>query len=382
VAMDRIKVCLIATHFAEYAFCLARSLARHAEVLLILNRENAEAELEHRVLCESIEGVQFRFMRKHKNPFRIPGEALSLAKAVRSFRPDVIHVQEDSKDALSLALPFFGGAPLVLTMHDPKPHSGDDSRVRNRTRHGAYIRQLRALADAVIVHGNALVRDVPEALARSNVETFVIPHGPLGLDASPSRPVVREIGRFLFFGRIEAYKGLEYFIAAVRSLRDRGVDARGVIAGRGSDLERHRGVIAANECFELINRFLSPAEVTEQFLMADAIVMPYVNATQSGVAAYAMGLGRPVVSSDVGAIREIVRDRETGLLVPPRDVPALTEAMAKIVEDRSLAERLGDAARRQSKEDFSWGTIACQTLAAYQNVLAVAHRRRISVSSR
>jgi glycosyltransferase involved in cell wall biosynthesis len=71
--------------------------------------------------------------------------------------------------------------------------------------------------------------------------------------------------------------------------------------------------------FELIEKFLTPEEVVREFSASAAVVvMPYDNATQSGVAAYAIGVGRAVVAFDVGALHEMVQDGKTGLLCASR----------------------------------------------------------------
>jgi glycosyltransferase involved in cell wall biosynthesis len=66
-----------------------------------------------------------------------------------------------------------------------------------------------------------------------------------------------------------------------------------------------------------------------------------------------MACGVPVVSTDVGAIGEIVRDGETGIMVPPRDVAALATALARLAADEALRARLATAGRAAAEERFS-----------------------------
>jgi hypothetical protein len=174
------RVCLIATHFAEYSFELAQALARAgADVLVVASLENTIGEIGEVFVRGGCGGVRTHFIRKSRNPVNLLGQALGLSGAVRAFRPHVMHVQEDSKDVLAAALPFLPKVPMLLTMHDPKPHSGADAKVRSRSRHGAYIVQLRRRADA---HSRA--RAVPWWIGRPRmrwrgvaVNVHVIPHG-------------------------------------------------------------------------------------------------------------------------------------------------------------------------------------------------------------
>jgi glycosyltransferase involved in cell wall biosynthesis len=78
-----------------------------------------------------------------------------------------------------------------------------------------------------------------------------------------------------------------------------------------------------------------------------------------------MAHGRPVVASSVGGLRDLVVDRETGLVVPPRDPAALRAALEELLGDRVLRRALGAAARERARERFSWETVTDSTLAAY-----------------
>lgn len=369
---ESIRVCLFVPHFAEYGFSLAGALvAKGADVLVVANEENTRAEMGEAFIRSGCRGLRTHFFSKSKNPLNVLLQAWRLRRVVGAFRPDVLHVQEDSKDVVAAVLPFLPRVPLLLTMHDPKPHTGDDARVRKRTRHGAYIQQVRRRADAVVVHGGRLVHDARVAVKRAEVEIHVIPHGPLGEPVAAATLVApQEQFRCLFFGRIEAYKGLHHFIAVVRALRVQGLPAVGVVAGRGTDLERHRADLQDRAMFQLIEKFLTPEEVVQEFQRCAVVVMPYDDATQSGVAAYAIGIGRPVVAFDVGALREMVQDGETGLLIRHGDLAALTEATRQVLLDAELAGQLQAGARRLATGAFSWACIAEKTLAVYAKLLA------------
>jgi glycosyltransferase involved in cell wall biosynthesis len=88
------------------------------------------------------------------------------------------------------------------------------------------------------------------------------------------------------------------------------------------------------------------------FAAADLVVLPYVDATQSGIVQMAFGFGVPVVTTTVGGLGEAVQDGRTGLLVSPRDHEALATAII-----RYFQEGLGLGMRvniRSEKERFSW----------------------------
>lgn len=110
-----LRVCLIATHFAEYSFALAQALVKAgADVLVVASLENTVGEIGEAFVREGCGGVRTHFIRKSKNPFSLLGQALRLPGVVRAFRPQVLHVQEDSKDVLAAALPFLPRVPISL----------------------------------------------------------------------------------------------------------------------------------------------------------------------------------------------------------------------------------------------------------------------------
>ena len=95
-------------------------------------------------------------------------------------------------------------------------------------------------------------------------------------------------------------------------------------------------------------------------------MLPYTDATQSGVAAMALGYGIPVVATAVGAIPEFVRDGFNGLLVPPRDSAAVARAIQGILEKPKEYERLAQNAIALRDGELSWSRIAEQTMACYR----------------
>jgi len=76
-----------------------------------------------------------------------------------------------------------------------------------------------------------------------------------------------------------------------------------------------------------------------------------------------------VVAGDVGGLRDLVVHEETGLLVPPGDVPALRSALERLLADRDLRARYGEAGRRRIAERFTWERFEDETLRAYEDAL-------------
>jgi glycosyltransferase involved in cell wall biosynthesis len=212
-------------------------------------------------------------------------------------------------------------------------------------------------------------RELEELDERITGRIDVIPHGILGRAGIDDNISGHESGTFLFFGRIQAYKGLRYFLDAGDVLRSRGHDFRLIVAGTGSDLEHQRKRIASTPWVELIDRYISPEEVPALFRRAMGVVLPYTDATQSGVSAMAFAFARPVIATSVGDVPDVVIDGGTGLIVPPRDGKALADAMEKLLVDRRLRDSLATGAARFAKEKLSWPRIADATHDTYRRAL-------------
>jgi len=359
------RIALLALHFAEYATLLAIALSKAHEVLLILSEPNFENEIGDRSVFSDKEHLQVAMLPHKRDARLIVSNIQRLRKLVNTFEPDIIHCQEEAKDALIGALPFLPDVPFVLTVHDPIMHSGADTRKIRYSRRRYYLSFLRRRADAAIVHGKPMLELAETVIPALKGRIFSVAHGPLGRLFSAQPDTDWQVGNCLFFGRMEEYKGLQYFVEAVRILRSQGVAITGVVAGRGPELERMKPGLLGDSAFVIKDRYLTPGEVADCFRQAHMVVMPYTDASQSGVAAFAMGMGRPAVSSNVGALPEIVRHGETGLLVPPRDSSALASAMLRIFESRVLAARMAKNASRLADEELSWREIARHTEQVY-----------------
>lgn len=160
----------------------------------------------------------------------------------------------------------------------------------------------------------------------------------------------------LFFGFVRRYKGLRYLLEAMRAARERLPGIRLLVVGEFWEDERpYRELIhllGLKDAVQLYNQYIPNDQVAVYFSAADVVALPYLEATQSGVAQLAIGFERPIIATNVGGMAEVVHDNETGFVVPPGNSQALAEAIIKFFTE-NLAEPFSHRIRKD-KESASW----------------------------
>jgi glycosyltransferase involved in cell wall biosynthesis len=303
-------------------------------------------------------------------------DARSTARLCRTLRPDVVHLHCTNPAAWLYTewlhrLP----APLVYTAHVVTPHE----RVAfERT----VYRRLFRLCDHVIAHSRVDRRRLLQEFGLGADRVSVVPHGEYGFfgdsgGADARQAVRREMGigdeapLALFFGYIREYKGLDVLLDAWPRVATELPEARLLIVGdpvrlppaRRRELEARAEAVGAAYRFE----YVPFEEVSRFFAAADTLVMPYRRISQSGVLFVALSLGVPVIGTRVGALPEILRDGENALLVEPESPAELAHALATVLSDPRLRERLARAGLEVAR-DHSWPSIAERTETLYRSL--------------
>src|SRR5437868_5764195 len=142
-----------------------------------------------------------------------------------------------------------------------------------------------------------------------------------------------------------------------------------LIAGQGEDFERYRRMMKNPERFLVDNEYISELRAQEYFQRASVVVLPYIEASQSGVIPLAYSAGKPVVATEVGGLPEMVEHGRTGLLVPPRDAAQLADAVVRLLLDRKLRRRMGMCGKAKIAEECSPELVAQKTIDVYRRAL-------------
>lgn len=160
---------------------------------------------------------------------------------------------------------------------------------------------------------------------------------------------------FLYVGRLKRYKRIDLAVQAVALLRDRGVRARLLIAGRGDEEPRLRAQVEALGVADRVafEGFVTEERKRELLRAVWATVLPSPKEGWGITNVEAAACGTPAVVADSPGLRESVIHGQTGLIVPYGDAPKLADALASLAAAPGEMARLGAAARRFA-EGFSW----------------------------
>lgn len=266
------------------------------------------------------------------------------------------------------------GVPVVATAHRADvldvPAQGPRSRRR--------VEEAVSAIDQVCAVSRAIA-DAAEGLAVPRRPVAVVPNGAdtavfMPRDAADARrrlgvpddgPVVSYVGKLV------PRKGVDHLVEAMGILGRRpGGAPRLVAAGIGElreGLERRAADLGVADRIHWLGK-LPHDEVGWAMSSGDAFVLPSLSEGLPTVVCEAMNCGLPVVATAVDGTPEAVRDGETGLLVPPRDPAALAEALGRLLDDAELRGRMGQAALRIGREEYTWDANARRMSAIYEGL--------------
>jgi glycosyltransferase involved in cell wall biosynthesis len=289
---------------------------------------------------------------------------------------DVVHAHQ-GEDMATLLLARVAArrhrCPLVVTVHCSVGHTllGNTLRVRLlRSLGGRLERATLGRADAVIV----LTERAAAALRSDGVDPGRIRTIPSGFEpslfgsASTRGGTPRTRLRIGYVGRLAPQKRADLLVRAFGRMQR---PAELVVVGDGPERARVRHLARTSPAAERITMtgFVPHSDVPAVLSSLDVLVLPSAYEEMGSVLVEAMVAGLPVVASDVGGIPEVVRDGETGLLVPPGDVDRLAEALDRLAGDPDLRARLSAGARARSRS-YAWPHLAGRVTGVYAQALS------------
>jgi acetyltransferase-like isoleucine patch superfamily enzyme/glycosyltransferase involved in cell wall biosynthesis len=370
------RILFYSNWYVKQTVQVANALAVKHQVLLIfpeisaeLNAYGGRVEGLNSILAPNVELVTLPHMQYFNAQGVIP--VLKARRIIHNWQPDAVHFNESYDFRCLLLMLLCPKTRFVTSVHDPLPHY-DEKISLQKFKH--WVRdQIRHRSSGLVVHGESLIQKLAEYSHIPIDRIFAVPHGEYRYYThfdSGTEKVRNGHRNVLFFGRWEEYKGIDVLIDAEPMISERYPNTRIILAGEGRLLlSTLLPRMIHPESFDIRNYAIPDDEVPDLFKESEVVVLPYREATQSGPLHIAGTFSKPTVVSSVGAMPEVVKDGETGLLVSPGDPKELADAVCRLLGDPEFARKMGENAHNQMAETESMEKVAEVQSQVYEKVL-------------
>jgi len=209
--------------------------------------------------------------------------------------------------------------------------------------------------DRFIVQSKKDLKDLKSLKPKSKI---ILNHHPI-YDVFKAKGKLKKIAKrvILFFGYVRKYKGLRYLVKAMPEIAKKTGAKLLVVGEFYEDIKEYETLIkelGIDKNITIINRYVPNEDIPKYYKMADAVIVPYITATQSGIIQTAYNFDKPVVVTDVGGLPEVVDNGKTGYIVKSKDADALSKAIIKLYNNKTdYTKNI-----RQYKKRFSWSNLA------------------------
>jgi glycosyltransferase involved in cell wall biosynthesis len=374
-----------------YTYALASSLSSIGlDVHLVTNKYYDYDKLSHfkviKIFFRYSEKILISKIRKMIRGIEYIASMAHLIFIYLNAGPDIIHIQWlllYPFDFIWLKILRFmfrkRKTKLVLTAHNVLPHVDGQN-------YKEILLKIYSQFDALIVHSESLKSQVYDIFGESakNWMIKIIPEG--NSDIFFKKVKMEEVkkyldlikqkscGRsFLFAGIIHKNKGLDLLLKAWEIHIENFSDDILYIVGKPEyNIENELKFIREklNKTVRVSLGYKSDEELLAYYLSTDFVVLPYKEASQSGVLLTALTLGKPVIATKVGAITETVNFFDAGYLVSPNDIISLSKALNEAARiSVGTLSKWSNAIRNKVKIELSWDKIAADTFKLYNILL-------------
>ena len=254
---------------------------------------------------------------------------------------------------------FIKHKETIAILHDVIPHSSTNNKLSD------YTKATVAKADNIMVLTKKYIDIVQKEYGIPQNRILYMRHGlmtyPQYLGEMNCNLEDSKIINFLYFGRIDGYKGLHVLASAYKGLTGKGYNISLTVAG-GGDFTEYANEYADLKNATVLNRYIDENEIAYLFSRPrTVVVLPYLDATQSGVIGIAYNYLTPIIATDTGGIKEQLFDGKAGILAKPGDQNDLAAKMEQFILNRDL---LDDQKKIliETKKKMSWDYITKELL--------------------
>lgn len=393
--MRKIKVVHIITRFdkggsAENTLLAVLGLNKEKYTILLIKGSSLESEMsdeESLTVSESLKIAEENNIKVINLPFLVRKIApltdlralFTLFKILRKERPDIVHTHTSKAGFLGRFASFLARVPIII--HTPHGHVFHSYFGPVLTKIFVIAEKISSLiTDKIITLTN---RERDEHIERriAPLNKFITIHSGVDLDRFMNLNInIKKKKKELNIpkdycvigtvGRLVPIKGHKYLVSAAEMIIKEFPKTVFIFVGDGflkPILERHAEAlgIRKNIIFTGWRK-----DVPEILYLFDILVFPSLNEGMGRVMVEGMSLGKPIVASNVGGIRDLIEDGKNGILVPPRDSNALRKAISRLIRNKKLAEGLGKIGKMEVYPDFDASTMVKKIDNLYESLLS------------
>lgn len=303
----------------------------------------------------------------------LPKYRRQLARFIRENKIDVVYAPMTHIWNCAIA-PVFkrNGARYVLTMHDAITHRGDMEWLKN-----FLLRHDVMSSDRCVTLTEAVKQRVHEIYDYPLNCIDVVPHGAFKYGDFASRSLPEGTVRVLFYGRVLEYKGLGLLLDAMRVLAEKEGPHKFALElcgdGDMSPYKKQLDVLVGLGCsMNIVNRWIDESEIEEIFRRADICALPYIEASQSGVAAIAFATGLPMVATPQPGLQEQLA-YGGGVISNEVSADSFSTALVSVTTDKALYEQLSRAALQHAQDELSWRAIGHKIFEGLKNATKASY---------
>ncbi len=316
-------------------------------------------------------------LRRGMNPVKEIGTFIALLRLYRRLRPDLVH-------HATIKPNLYGGIAARL-LKPPAAVTGVTGLgyvfMAKGWRAALIRRVVKRLYSLALKHSNSrVVFENPDDQALFIRTRIILPEqaalikgSGVSMDEFCPRPEASGPPLVVIPCRMLWDKGVGEFVAAAATLRAAGIKARFALVG-DSDPDNPAAIAVAQlqrwKETGVVEWWGYRNDMADVFAASHIVCLPSYGEGLSKALTEAAACGRPIVTADVPGCREIVRHRENGLLVPPRDADALAAALRCLIESPELRRAMGQCGRAIAVREFAVERVIAETLAIYRDLLA------------
>jgi glycosyltransferase involved in cell wall biosynthesis len=347
-----------------YTYEISCALSRYAKLLVFLssfidNKEIWDREAKNnkniKIMYIKTYNSGCGFLLSFMNIFRF----IKIIRSMNTYNPDMIystwvHYWDP------FIYPFLQCKLKVKTIHDVETKKGEEGIRWQWLRWFSF----RHADKYIILSGRYRENLIAKGIDEHNIVLMPLAGFSYYNDGTQESGFIFH-NKILFFGRIVEYKGLKVLLEAMKLVVKNNPGMKLVIAGDGDMSSYKNDVELLKENLEIHNNWIPNDSVKYYFKDTDLTIVPYIEATQSGIIPLSYVFSKPVIASKAGALPEQVKDGETGLLTDPDNPSALANAIQRLMSSPELLSKMGKKCNEYYTTELAWDSSAKKIISLF-----------------